>query len=298
MARKLMSLLSTNARTMSRLERLQTVCAGFLGGPYLLAAPIVIFLAAFFVTPLLQVAWMSIAEPSFGLQNFATFFTSAYDLKVLRLTFQTATIVTIVTLLLSYPIAYVAARAGGRLGMLLILVVTLSFWTSFLVRTYAWMVILGAQGPLAMLFRSLGLPPPQILFTTTASTLVMAHMLVPFMVLSLYAVMRRIDEVYMRAAESLGASRRVAFLRVYLPLSLPGVVNGSTLVFATCLGFYVTPALIGSPQDMMISGRIGQQIEQLVDFGGASATAMVLLVATLLLFGLYNRFFGLDRLWR
>lgn len=293
-----MSVVSSETQAASGLERLKTVCAGFLRGPYVLAAPVVIFLAVFFITPVLQVAWMSIAEPKLGMQNFVAFFTSAYDLKVLRLTFQTAAIVTLVTLLLSYPIAYVAARAGGGIGVFLILVVTLSFWTSFLVRTYAWMVILGAQGPVALAFRSLGLQPPQILFTTTASTFVMAHMLMPFMVLSLYAVMRRIDETYMRAAASLGASPGTAFLRVYLPLSLPGLINGSTLVFATCLGFYVTPALIGSPQDRMISGRIGQQIEQLVDFGGASATAMVLLAATLLLFGLYNRFFGLDRLWR
>lgn len=293
-----MSVVSSETQAASGLERLKTVCAGFLRGPYVLAAPVVIFLAVFFITPVLQVAWMSIAEPKLGMQNFVAFFTSAYDLKVLRLTFQTAAIVTLVTLLLSYPIAYVAARAGGGIGVFLILVVTLSFWTSFLVRTYAWMVILGAQGPVALAFRSLGLQQPQILFTTTASTFVMAHMLMPFMVLSLYAVMRRIDETYMRAAASLGASPGTAFLRVYLPLSLPGLINGSTLVFATCLGFYVTPALIGSPQDRMISGRIGQQIEQLVDFGGASATAMVLLAATLLLFGLYNRFFGLDRLWR
>lgn len=126
----------------------------------------------------------------------------------------------------------------------------------------------------------------------------MAHMLVPFMVLALYAVTKRIDESYMRAAASLGARPLRAFLTVYFPQSLPGVVNGATLVFITGLGFYVTPTLIGSPQDKMIAGRIGQEIERLLDFGAASATSMVLLAAALALFALYDRFFGIDRMWR
>jgi len=171
--------------------------------------------------------------------------------------------------------------------------------TSFLVRTYAWMVILGARGPVVGLLVALGVtPPPRLLFTTFAATFAMAHMLVPFMVLALYAVMKRIDEVYMRAAASLGARPLKAFLTVYLPQSLPGVLNGATLVFITCLGFYVTPTLIGSPQDKMIAGRIGQQIEQLLEFGAASATSMVLLAAAVALFVVYDRLFGIEKMWR
>src|SRR5581483_2175158 len=175
-----------------------------------------------------------------------------------------------------YPLAYVAARSSGFLGQALLAVVALSFWTSFLVRTYAWMVILGVKGPIAALAVAFGAPPPRLLFTTFAATLAMTHMLAPFMVLTLYAAMKRIEEVTMRAAASLGARPLRAFLAVYLPQSVPGIVSGSTLVFITSLGFYVTPQLIGSPQDKMIAGRIGQEIDQLLDFGAASATSLIL----------------------
>jgi ABC-type spermidine/putrescine transport system permease subunit I len=208
-------------------------------------------------------------------------------------------VVTVLSLVVAYPVAYVAARYGGAIGAFLLLVVTLSFWTSFLVRTYAWMVILGVKGPVTAALGWLGFtPPPQILFTSFAATFAMTHLLVPFMVLTLYSVMKRIDVNYMRAASSLGAKPWRAFISVYLPLSAPGIANGAVLVFITCLGFYVTPALLGSTRDKMIAGAIGDEIEHMLDFGHASAMAIVLLVVTLLLFLLYTRFFGLDKLWR
>jgi putative spermidine/putrescine transport system permease protein len=271
----------------------------FVRPPFILYAPAALFLAVFFLVPLGLVVWMSVSEPEFGLSNYSEYFSSRYDLAVLARTFETALIVTLTSLVFAYPVAYVAARKGGAVGAFLIAVVALSFWTSFLVRTYAWMVILGARGPVVGLMVALGVdPPPRLLFTTFAATFAMANMLMPFMVLALYSVMKRIDEVYMRAAMSLGARPLNAFLTVYLPQSLPGVLNGATLVFITCLGFYVAPALIGSPKDKMIAGRIGQEIEQLLDFGAASATSMVLLAAAVALFVLYDRIFGIEKLWR
>lgn len=265
----------------------------------ILAAPAALFLSVFFVVPLALVIWMSVSEPSFGLGNYRDFFTSAYDVSVLARTFQTALVVTLAALAAAYPIAYVAARRGGRIAAVLIGVVALSFWTSFLVRTYAWMVILGVKGPVVGILVALGVTPaPRLLFTTFAATFAMAHMLTPFMVLLLYASMRRIDEVHMRAAANLGARPLAAFLHVYLPQSLPGVLSGCTLVFITCLGFYVTPTLIGSPKDKMIAGRIGQQVDQLLDFGAASAGSMILLAVSLSLFILYDRVFGIERMWR
>lgn len=267
--------------------------------PVILCAPAVLFLGAFFVVPLALVVWMSVGEPVPGLSNYADFLSSKYDMAVLGRTFQTAFFVTLASLAAAYPVAYVAARRGGAVTTFLIGVVALSFWTSFLVRTYAWMVILGVKGPVAALFAVLGLSPaPKLLFTTQAATFAMAHMLTPFMVLALYASMKRIDEVHMRAAASLGARPLRAFLSVYLPQSLPGILSGSTLVFITCLGFYVTPTLIGSPQDKMIAGRIGQQVDQLLDFGAASAGSMILLAAAVSLFLIYDRFFGIERMWR
>jgi putative spermidine/putrescine transport system permease protein len=273
--------------------------SALLRSPVLLYLPASLFLTAFFLMPLALVVWMSVSEPSFSLSNYIGFFRSNYDLAVLGRTFRTAFIVTVAALVLAYPVAYVAARRGGAVGAFLLSIVALSFWTSFLVRTYAWMVILGARGPVVGLLVALGVnPPPRLLFTTFAATFAMAHMLVPFMVLALYAVMKRIDEIHMRAALSLGARPLRAFLTVYLPQSLPGVLNGATLVFITCLGFYVTPTLIGSPQDKMIAGRIGQEIEELLDFGAASATSMVLLATTVALFVLYDRLFGIEKMWR
>jgi len=125
----------------------------------------------------------------------------------------------------------------------------------------------------------------------------MVHILLPFMVMALYAVMRRIDPAYLRAAQGLGAPPRAAFRHVFLPLSAPGIVNGCTIVFILCLGFYVTPVLLGSPREQMLAGLIGRQIEELLDFGQASAMAVVLLAATLGLFWIYNRFVGIDKLW-
>jgi ABC-type spermidine/putrescine transport system permease subunit I len=140
-------------------------------------------------------------------------------------------------------------------------------------------------------------PAPQVLYTRFSAVLGMVHILMPYMVMSLYAAMRKINPDHLRAAASLGASPLQAFRDVYLPLSLPGVVNGCTLVFIICLGFYVTPVLLGGPRDQMIAGLIGEQIQELLDWGLASAMAVVLLATTLGLLAIYNRLVGLDKLW-
>lgn len=267
-------------------------------GPIPLMAPAAIFLAVFFLVPLAYVGWMSVSQPTPGLQNFARLLHSGLFASVLYQTFRTAFLVTALALAFAYPLAYAAANGSKRFATFLLTVVALSFWTSYLVRTYAWMVILGSQGPVTALLAGLGLDPaPKLLFTTFSATLAMTHALIPFMTMSLFAVMKRIDPLYVRAAENLGASPLRAFLSVYLPLSAPGIVNGCTLVFISCLGFYVMPVLLGSPRDQMIAGIIGDQIEQTLDFGLGSAISIVLLCMTLAVYALYNRFFGLDRLW-
>ncbi|WP_457811789.1 ABC transporter permease [Sinorhizobium meliloti] len=267
-------------------------------GPMPLMAPAVIFLALFFLVPLGYVVWMSLSQPVIGLQNFGRLLNSSLFASVLYNTFKTALLVTLLSLLFAYPLAYGAANGSKRFATFLLTVVALSFWTSYLVRTYAWMVILGNQGPVTALLSWFGWDPtPKILFTTFSATLAMTHALIPFMTMSLFAVMKRIDPLYVRAAENLGAHPFRAFVSVYMPLSAPGIVNGCTLVFITCLGFYVMPVLLGSPRDQMIAGIIGDQIEQTLDFGLGSAISIVLLALTLAVYALYNRFFGLDRLW-
>jgi putative spermidine/putrescine transport system permease protein len=265
---------------------------------WLLLAPSCLALVLLFVVPIAYVLVLSVTDPRLSLAHYQRIFTVPLYTRVMVNTFVTSLIVTALCLVIGYPIAYVMARRSGWLPAVLLTIVAMSFWTGFLVRTYAWLVILGNRGPVAAAYGGLGLgPAPQLLFNTFASTLGMTHILLPYMILALYATMRKIDASHLRAAASLGARPGAAFREVFLPLSLPGVVNGCLLVFVSCLGFFVTPVLLGTPRDMMISQLINQQIEELLAFGFASAVAVVLLVATGAVLALYNRYAGLDRLW-
>lgn len=266
--------------------------------PWMLLAPVLTYLAVLYLVPLAIVLVSSITDPSPSLGHYRDFFTDTFYLQVLGRTFLTSLIVTVCCLLLAYPLAYAMASRQDTLVVAMLTMVALSFWTSFLVRTYAWMVILGNRGPVAALFRMTGWdPPPEILFTRFSSTLAMVHILLPFMVMALYSVMKKIDPALLKAAQNLGASPERTFRHVYFPLSAPGVVNGCTMVFILCLGFYVTPVLLGSPREQMLAGLVGRQIEELLDFGEASAMAVVLLLATLGVVAIYNRFVGIDKLW-
>lgn len=265
---------------------------------WLLLAPSSAVLILLFVLPIGVVLVTSVTDPRLSLAHYERIFTVPVYTRVMLNTFLTSLVVTALCLVLGYPVAYVMARRTDWVSTLLLTVVAMSFWTGFLVRTYAWLVILGSKGPVVAAYQVLGLgPAPRLLFTTFASTLGMTHILLPYMILALFAVMKKIDPDHLRAAASLGARPRAAFAEVFLPLSLPGVVNGSLLVFVTCLGFFVTPILLGTPRDMMISQLINQQIEELLAWGFASALAVILLLATGLILAVFNRFAGLDRLW-
>jgi putative spermidine/putrescine transport system permease protein len=265
---------------------------------WLLVAPAVLTIIVMFVVPVGYVLLLSVTDPTVSLAHYQRLFTVPLYTSVLINTFKTSLIVTVACVLLGYPLAYVMSRRSDWVAIVFLVAVGMSFWTGFVVRTYAWLVILGNKGPVSAFYAYADLGrPPQLLFTTFSSTLGMVHILLPYMVLALYGVMRKIDPNYMRAAEGLGAPPFSAFRHVFLPLSLPGLVNGSVLVFTLCLGFYITPILLGTPKDMMISQLINQQIEDLLAWGFASAIAVVLLVCTLFLLAIYNRFAGLDRLW-
>jgi putative spermidine/putrescine transport system permease protein len=284
---------ATLATQRPRAEHVHDVMTGWL-----LVAPAALTILVLFIVPIGYVLLLSVTDPVLSLDHYRRLWTVPLYLNVMINTFKTSLIVTLACLLLGYPLAYVMARRNDVIATILLAAVGLSFWTGFVVRTYSWLVILGNKGPVAGTYALAGWgPPPQLLFTSFSSTLGMTHVLLPYMVLALYGVMRKIDPATMRAAESLGAPPFGAFRLVFLPLSLPGVVNGSILVFTLCLGFYITPILLGTPKDMMISQLISQQIEDLLAWGFASAIAVVLLAATLILLGIYNRFVGLDRLW-
>ena len=201
-------------------------------------------------------------------------------------------------LLLGYPVAYViAAQPAGR-GALLLFLVLLPFWTSLLVRTVAWVVLLQKEGVLNSLLLSLGVAnePLKMIFNRFAVYVAMVHVLLPFMVLPLYSVMRAIPASYVRAAASLGAQPITAFRRVYLPLTLAGVGAGCLMVFIQALGYYITPALVGGAEDQMISYFIAFYASKTVNWGMAAALSIILLTATLALYAVYNRLVGLERM--
>jgi len=265
---------------------------------WLLLGPPSLVLTLLFMLPIGLVLVTSITDPRMSLAHYQRIFTVPLYTHVMLNTFVTSLVVTALCLVLGYPVAYVMARRSDWVSTPLLTIVAMSFWTGFLVRTYAWLVILGSKGPVTGAYQALGLgPAPQLLFTSFASTLGMTHILLPYMILALFAVMKKIEPDQLKAAASLGARPRAAFAAVFLPLSLPGVVNGSLLVFVSCLGFFVTPILLGTPRDMMISQLINQQIEELLAWGFASAVAVILLIATGLILVVYNRFAGLDRPW-
>jgi putative spermidine/putrescine transport system permease protein len=266
--------------------------------PWILLAPLAVYLTIFFLVPLADVAWMSVTEPQRTIANYVKIFTGSLYQRVFINTFLTALLVTLCCLVVGFVVAYLMTRTSPRTAMLILLLVTMSFWTSFLVRTYAWMVILGNKGPLRWLIAAAGMTdPPEMLFTRVASTLAMVHILAPYMIMSVYSVMRKIDPAIVRSAESLGARGFSLLRHVYFPLSAPGMANGCVLVFTLCLGFYVTPVLVGSPREQMIAGLIGNQVSEFLAFGPGSAMAMVLLVVTLAILAAYHRRFGLDKLW-
>lgn len=266
--------------------------------PWLLLAPLGLFMFVFFVIPLADVAIMSVMDPELTFANYRKVLTGSLYQRVFLNTFLTAAFVTACCLIVGYPLAYLMAHSRPRTAMLILLLVTMSFWTSFLVRTYAWMVILGNNGPLIAFLQAIGIEQsPQLLFTRFSSTLAMVHILAPYMIMNIYSVMKKIDPVLIRSAQSLGAKGFSLFRHVYLPLTAPGIANGSVLVFVICLGFYVTPVLLGSPREQMVAGLIGHQIEEFLAFGLGSAMAMVLLAATLVILAIYHRRFGLDKLW-
>lgn len=209
-------------------------------------------------------------------------------------------LVTATCILLGYPIAYLLATLPMRTSNLLMILVLLPFWTSLLVRTSAWIVILGKNGVLNDTLVFLGLVNDEnrleMMFNQVGVVVAMTHILLPFMVLPLYSVMKTISPSYMRAARSLGANPLTAFVRVYLPQTIPGVGAGSILVFIVAIGYYITPALVGGQSGQMISNLIAYHMQSSLNWGLAAALGALLLLGVLALYWLYNKVVGIDNM--
>ncbi|MCX7693488.1 ABC transporter permease [Tepidimonas taiwanensis] len=211
--------------------------------------------------------------------------------QILWRTFEISAVVTLVALLMAYPLAYWLSTLPERRANLLLILVLLPFWTSVLVRIAAWIVLLQNNGLINQWLQGIGLidGPLPLLFNRTGVVIAMVHILLPFMILPLYSVMKTIPPNYLRAAVSLGSHPLAAFVRVVLPQTYPGVAAGCLLVFITAIGYYVTPALLGGASDQMLSYYIAQYTNVEVNWGMACALGAVLLSATLVLFVFYRR---------
>jgi len=217
---------------------------------------------------------------------------------VLGRTLWMSLLVTVSCLILGYPVAWLLATLPMRTSNMLMILVLLPFWTSLLVRTCAWMLVLQKEGVVndVLVWLHLVPEPVQLVFNRFGVIISMTHILLPFMILPLYSVMKGIPPDFMRAAISLGANPAEAFYKVYVPQTMPGIGAGCLLVFILAIGYYITPALLGSPTDQMLSYFIAFFTNNTINWGMASALAVILLTATMILYVVYSRLIGFDRM--
>lgn len=269
-------------------------------GPWLLLLPAALVMLVAFALPVGMLLARAFTQPEPGLQNFILLWERPVYLHVLGNTVMIAAAATPVTLILAYPVAHAMAHGSPRTRRLLTFLVLIPFWTSLLVRSFATVILLQRRGPLNTLLVNIGVidAPLPLIYNLTGVLLGAVQTLLPFVIFPLYSSMRRIDPTLMPAALTMGASPVRAFLRVYLPLSLPGLMTGATLVFISMLGYFVIPALLGGPRQTMVGQLIQDQVGQLGSWGVAGALSFVLLAVTAGLLGLLHRLVGLKAVAR
>jgi putative spermidine/putrescine transport system permease protein len=255
------------------------------------ALPLLAFMLLAFNLPIVLMLGWSIGAPPDVLAHYAQILERTVYLKVLGNTFRIAAIATLVCVLLGYPLAYWMRSLSPGRQLLAVALVVLPFWVSILVRTYAWIVILGNDGLVNRSLEGLGLigSPVSFLYNQFGVVLGTANVLLPFLVLPLFATMLKLDDRLLQAAASLGASRRTIFWRVFFPLTLPSLAAGAILVFILTLGFFITPAILGGGRVPMIANMLDLLINRLPRWELAAAISTVLLVLTLACYAAYRR---------
>lgn len=264
-----------------------------------LSAPAMFLVGLVVFIPVGWLFWLSVIDGGeLSLAHYRRI-ADATHFRIFYVTFEISILVTVLALLLGYPLAYLMSQLPPRWAGLCMIFVLIPFWTSLLVRTYAWLVLLQRRGLINETLQDWGLidAPLRLVHNYTGTVIGMLHIMLPFMILPLYAGLRSVDANFMRAASNLGASPVRAFWTVFFPLSLPGVIAGSLLVFILSLGFYVTPALLGGGRVMMVSMKIQQNAGLYFDWGAASALGVVLLVITFVIFWVLGRFMRIERLF-
>jgi ABC-type spermidine/putrescine transport system permease subunit I len=257
-------------------------------------APLLLFALIVFDVPLLIVVFWSFSDPDTGfpsLGTYAAFVESGSYARIIWRTFLIASEVTIATALIGYPLAYWISRLEQRSQLVAIGLVTMTFWVSILVRTYAWIVMLGNGGILNRWLQSLGIVsrPVEFLYNEGGVAVGMINVLLPFLVLPLYAAMRRVDPRLIHVAETLGASRLQIFWRVFFPLTAAALGASMVLVFILSLGFYITPAILGGGRVPLIANMMDLLINKFARWEMAAVNSVILLVVTLAFYGLYQR---------
>jgi len=263
-----------------------------------LILPALVFYLLVYVYPLVKMAGWSFFDHGFTLKFWRELAREPAYFKALSNTLEISVLVTVITLLLSYPLAYLMTTTTPRARRVLTVLLLIPFWTSVLVRTFAWLVILGRNGLVNNLLLALGLveEPQKLLFNMIGVQVGMVQVLLPFMVFPLYAVMSRIDLNVIRVARSLGAPPHRVLLHVFLPLSLPGVAAGCILVFLLAVGFYVTPALLGGPGQITLATMIDMMITTFLNFGFAATLGLLLLAVVAGIFAGVSALLGLNRI--
>ncbi len=269
--------------------------------PWMLILPPALFFLIFLMVPLVQILMISFtnAAGAASVESFVKFFSSDVYLKVIATTFRISLVVTVACLLLGYPVAYTMTFCSKRISCLIMIAVMIPFWTSLLVRTYAWMILLQTNGVVNNILKGLGLirQPLELLHNEVGIMIGMTHILLPYMILSLYPVMKGIDRNLLLASRTLGARKGYTFFRIFVPLSMPGVSCGSILVFVSSIGYYITPSLLGGTKNMMISQAIQVQINRLMNWPFASAISVVLLIFTYIILFISKKFMKVEKLW-
>lgn len=265
----------------------------------LLLTPALVMVVVLLIMPLCWLAFQSVqTEEGFSLANYIRIFQESIYWDTFALTFKISFLVTILSIVMGFPIAYAASRLQGFWANLILICVILPFWTSVLVRAYAWLVLLQRRGLVNQTLMDLGIidQPLTLMHNTTGTVIGTLHVMLPFMVLPLYSVMKKIPQDLMQASESLGAKPFYTFRRVFLPMAAPGVMAGSILVFVICLGFLITPELLGGGRTILVSMLVQRNVELYHAWGAASAVGLVLLFVVFLIFWGINRFIPIERI--
>lgn len=265
-----------------------------------LSSPALILILIILVIPVGWLFYVSFigADGTFSLENYERMTRSKSYARIFRTTFEVSFLTTVLCILIGYPLAYFMSQLPNRMANLCMITVLLPFWTSLLVRTYAWLVLLQKRGLVNNWAISAGLwdDPIKFVHNLNGTLIGMVHIMLPFLILPVYGAMRAIDKDYLKAASNLGATPIRSFWTVFFPLTTPGLFAGALMVFVLCLGFFVTPAVLGGGKVIMVSMKIVSNIELFVNWGAASALGVILLIITIATLWIASRFLNLQNM--